>query len=76
MRVICVVADWIATERAHCGVAAMTPEQRAAEEPLSEPADVRRRGVDLVRDEPRGGRVVTRPAASHGGGWRSLRGGG
>ena len=37
VRVNCVVPDWIATERAQGELAAMTPEQREAEEPSSTP---------------------------------------
>jgi NAD(P)-dependent dehydrogenase (short-subunit alcohol dehydrogenase family) len=61
VRVSCVVPDWIATERAHGELAAMTPEQRAAEEPLVDPDDLADAIVELVRDEELSGRVMLLP---------------
>ena len=59
VRVNCVVPDGIATERAYGELAAMTPDQLAAEEPQIEPAEVADAVVELVRDESMSGRVVT-----------------
>jgi NAD(P)-dependent dehydrogenase (short-subunit alcohol dehydrogenase family) len=61
VRVNCVVPDWIATERAHGELAAMTPEQRAAEEPLVDPDDLADAIVELVRDDELSGRVMLLP---------------
>jgi NAD(P)-dependent dehydrogenase (short-subunit alcohol dehydrogenase family) len=58
VRVNCVVPEWIATERAHGELAAMPPEQRAAQKPLIEPADLADAVVELVRDDGLAGRVV------------------
>ena len=61
VRVNCVVPDWIATERAHGELAAMTPEQREAEAPLVEPAALADAVVELVRDESLAGCVMLLP---------------
>ena len=61
VRVNCVVPDWIATERAHGELAAMTPEQREAEAPLVEPAALADAVVALIRDEALAGRVMLLP---------------
>ena len=61
VRVNCVVPDWIATERAHGELAAMTPEQREAEAPLVEPAALADAVVELIRDETLAGRVMLLP---------------
>ena len=39
----------------------MTPEQRAAENPLVNPADLADAVVELARDEPLAGRVMLLP---------------
>jgi NAD(P)-dependent dehydrogenase (short-subunit alcohol dehydrogenase family) len=61
VRVNCVVPDWIATERAHGELAAMTPEQRAAEEPLVDPDELADAVVELIGDEELSGRVMLLP---------------
>jgi NAD(P)-dependent dehydrogenase (short-subunit alcohol dehydrogenase family) len=61
VRVNCVVPDWIATERAHAELAAMTPAQRAAEAPLVEPSTLAEAIVELIRDESLAGRVMLLP---------------
>jgi NAD(P)-dependent dehydrogenase (short-subunit alcohol dehydrogenase family) len=61
VRVNCVVPDWIATERAHAELAAMTPAQRAAEAPLVEPSALAEAIVELIRDESLAGRVMLLP---------------
>jgi NAD(P)-dependent dehydrogenase (short-subunit alcohol dehydrogenase family) len=61
VRVNCVVPDWIATDRALGELAAMTPEQRAAEAPLIDPDDLADAIVELVRDESLAGRVMLLP---------------
>ena len=61
VRVNCVVPDWIATERALGELAAMAPEQRAAEKPLVDPGDLADAVVELVRDESLSGRVILLP---------------
>ena len=59
VRVNCVVPDWIATDRALGELAAMTPEQRAAEAPLVDPDELADAVVELVRDESLAGRVMS-----------------
>jgi NAD(P)-dependent dehydrogenase (short-subunit alcohol dehydrogenase family) len=61
VRVNCVVPDWIATDRALGELAAMTPEQRAAEAPLVDPGELADAVVELVRDESLAGRVMLLP---------------
>jgi NAD(P)-dependent dehydrogenase (short-subunit alcohol dehydrogenase family) len=58
VRVNCVVPDWIETERAKGELAAMTPEARAAEAPLVDPADLADAVVELIADDALFGRVV------------------
>ena len=58
VRVNCVVPDWIATDRALGELAAMTPEERAAQAPLVDPDELADAVVELVRDESFSGRVV------------------
>ena len=61
VRVNCVVPDWIETDRARGELAAMTPEERAAERPLVDPAELADAVVDLVRDDALAGRAVLLP---------------
>jgi NAD(P)-dependent dehydrogenase (short-subunit alcohol dehydrogenase family) len=61
VRVNCVVPDWIETDRARGELAAMTPQERAAERPLVDPAELADAVVDLVRDEALAGRAVLLP---------------
>ena len=61
MRVNCVVPDWIATEPALGELAAMAPEERAAEKPLVDPGDLADAVVELIRDESLSGRAVRLP---------------
>jgi NAD(P)-dependent dehydrogenase (short-subunit alcohol dehydrogenase family) len=58
VRVNCVVPDWIATERAKGELAAMTPQARAAEAPLVDPADLADAVIELIADDALCGRVV------------------
>jgi NAD(P)-dependent dehydrogenase (short-subunit alcohol dehydrogenase family) len=58
VRVNCVVPDWIETERAKGELAAMTPQARAAEAPLVDPADLADAVVELIADDALFGRVV------------------
>jgi NAD(P)-dependent dehydrogenase (short-subunit alcohol dehydrogenase family) len=61
VRINCVVPDWIETERARGELAAMTPEERAAEAPLVDPAELADAVVELVRDESLAGRAIHLP---------------
>jgi NAD(P)-dependent dehydrogenase (short-subunit alcohol dehydrogenase family) len=61
VRVNCVVPDWIETARARGELAAMTPEERAAQAPLVDPAELADAVVELVRDESLCGRAVLLP---------------
>jgi NAD(P)-dependent dehydrogenase (short-subunit alcohol dehydrogenase family) len=61
VRVNCVVPDWIETDRARGELAAMTPQERAAEAPLVDPAELADAVVELVRDESLAGRAILLP---------------